>query len=280
MLLERLIEYEIKEYDSKLLNEQILKKIGNAIKSFFQKVFNFLTGIGKNTKLAHEIFIKDWGSAQKKFPEFFDVLSKKTKIKDFNDILENSDEAIINYIKNHDSLGSDLKKILLQVIKDDFKFFEHQWKQIEIASNQQTLNAIIVSMELYLEHFEGVAEDLSKESEEMGQNLKKFNIEKVLELLLELKQQGNLTEEVTLKALKYIEKYIEIQNVFPAFNKIAEALEKIFENFEVTLEKANEKYAELSGEDGEKKPDGNQKGNRTTTGPVSKEIDQVLSDVD
>jgi HJR/Mrr/RecB family endonuclease len=81
ILLEQLIEYEIKEYDAKILNEQLLKNIGNAIKSFFQKIASFLGGIGKSVKAGHDIFIKDWSETQKKCQNFLKLSQKIQKSK-------------------------------------------------------------------------------------------------------------------------------------------------------------------------------------------------------
>jgi hypothetical protein len=188
ILLEQLIEYEIKEYDAKILNEQLLKNIGNAIKSFFQKIASFLGGIGKNVKAGHDLFVKDWSETQKKMPKFFEVVVKNTKVKDFNDILNNSKNAIEEYLDENPELGGIAADTLISIFKNDFSFFEKQAERIEEAPSQQAIQQLLLNYEDLFDAYEEFTMSFKEDFDYVENKLKKFDLERVINLLLQLHQ--------------------------------------------------------------------------------------------
>lgn len=288
-ILEQLIEHEIKEYDAQILNEQLLSALGNAVKSFFQKVGQFFSSIAGNVKFAYDVFIKDWNALKDNYPEFYQIVSKETNIDDFNDIKEEAPELIDDYLKSETVLTPEVQSVLLEVLDNNFSFFEDSKNSIENATNQQQINQMLIRFDGFLGNLEDFTESFAQDTEDMKQRLENFQVERLLTLLLQSKEQGSLTEEVALESLEYMKKYIQLQLMFQSFQLIAEAIQKVQENIEALLDIANERFSELSQDPTQSAPedtgeqDGNvQQQNREAAqsndgGPVSREIGQILS---
>jgi hypothetical protein len=176
-------------------------------------------------------------------------------------------------------LGGIAADTLISIFKNDFSFFEKQAERIEEAPSQQAIQQLLLNYEDLFDAYEEFTMSFKEDFDYVENKLKKFDLERVINLLLQLQQENNLTKEVTIKAVKYVEKYIEMQIKIQAFGQIAEALSKLFENIDKLIELAEEKFQELLQNPSQENQDQDgQKKDTKPTGPVSREIDNVLSE--